>query len=280
MSKYISYLLLGVFSLFLFAACDDEKTIEFEEELVVDGAMYFGQRLEVRLSHTIPFDQPYYPEEVRVTGANVWITVNNQDTYELTEGVSGVPGTYALPESVAVVTTGNRYDLLVVWNGDTTLAYSYAVGDIEITQSVLIDTNNVITDTAPDTLEYGGDQLRLSWTTDPTNFGYAIIIEALDEAKYGESCDMGDDNGPGTYLFQWTTRFINTQDLPWISLCYTGPTMIRIFACDSAWWNFATTMVIGDPGNSPVSNIANGYGVFCAIDCDTLQIAVTDTLED
>ncbi|MBK6909419.1 MAG: DUF4249 family protein [bacterium] len=278
--KYLSYILLAVFVGFVLTACDDEKQVDFEEALVVDGAMYVGQRLEVRLTHTIPFDQAYYPDEVRVTGADVWVTVNGTTAYALTEEVSGVPGTYALPDTVAVVTTGNRYDLLVVWEGDSSWAYTYATGPIELTEAVLINVNNEITDTAPDTLEYGGDQLRLTWTTDPANFGYALQIEAMDESKYGEDCDVGDDNGPGTYLFTWTTRFINSQDLPWISLCYDGPTMIRVFTCDTAYWNFASTTLIGDPNNDPVSNVENGFGVFCAIDCDTFQFMLTDTLED
>jgi len=160
--KYLSYILLAVFAGFVLTACDDEKQVDFEEALVVDGAMYVGQRLEVRLTHTIPFDQAYYPDEVRVTGADVWVTVNGTTAYALTEEVSGVPGTYALPDTVAVVTTGNRYDLLVVWEGDSSWAYTYAMGPIELTEAVLININNKITNTTPNTLEYNNNQLQLT----------------------------------------------------------------------------------------------------------------------
>ncbi|MCL4305048.1 DUF4249 family protein [bacterium] len=277
--KYSSYILLALFSTFLLSACDDEADVKYQEELVVDGFMYIGQRLEIRLSHTVPIDQAYYPDQVRVSGAEVYITVNQQSTYQLTEENSGVPGTYALPESVHVVTTGERYDLLVVREQDTLRAYSYAVAPIEITQAVLVD-GDLITDPAPDTLEYGGDELRLRWTTSDVNFGYAILIQAMDEGKYGKECDFGDDNGPGTYLSIWTTRYIETQDVPWIGLCYTGPTMFRIFSCDTAAWNFIATTIIGEPALNPISNVSGGRGVFCAVDCDTFHITVTDTLED
>lgn len=277
--KHFSYILLGLFSLFLFSACDDESTVEYSEELVVDGFMYVGQRLEIRLSHTVPVDQAYYPEEVVVSGADVFITVNSETLYQLTEDISGIPGTYAQPEEDHVVTTGNRYDLLIALDGDTLRAYSYAVGALEITESVLIRGESV-TDSTPDTLEYGGDELRLKWTTDTANFGYAVLMEALDEGKYGEACDFGDDNGPGTYLSNWTTRFTDGMDIPWVGLCYTGPTMFRIISCDTAAWNFIGSTFVGEPNLDPVSNVVGGRGVFCAVDCDTFQIMVTDTLED
>lgn len=277
--KYISYILLTMFSTILFSACDDEAPSVYEEKIVVDGFMWIGQRMEIRLTHTVPTTDPYYADSVKVTGANVFVTVDGV-SHALTEANSGEPGSYAAADSVQVVTTGKRYDLLVALDGDTLRAYSTAVAPIELTETVLVDVNGVITDSAPDTLEYGGDELRLSWTTDPENFGYAILTESLEEGKFGEECDFGDDNGPGTYLSIWSTRFINSQDIPWLNFCYTGPTQFRVFSCDSMWWNYVSTILIGDFRNDPVSNISGGLGVFCAVDCDTFQIMVTDTLED
>ncbi|MCB9358139.1 MAG: DUF4249 family protein [Calditrichaeota bacterium] len=278
--KIFSYILLGLFSAMLFSACDDEADAVYTEELVVDGWMYIGHPLEIRLTHTIPVDQAYYPDQVRVSGASVFITVNGQATYELTEAVSGVPGTYALPESVHVVTTGDRYELLVALDGDTLRAATSAVAPLEITEAVLINNANVVTDPAPDTLEYGGDELRLSWTPSDVNFGYAILTEAMDRDKYGESCDFGDENGPGTYLAIWTERYFETQNVPWLQFCYTGPTMFRVFSCDTAGWDYIESTFIGDVTLDPTSNVVGGKGVFCAVGCDTFQVMVTDTLVD
>jgi hypothetical protein len=276
--KYISYLLLAMFSTMLLSACDDEAPTEYREQIAVDGFMWIGQRLEVRLTHSVEFGVAYYEDSVKVTGAEVLVTVDGL-THALTEAVSGVTGTYAAPDSVHVVTTGKRYDLMIVKNGDTLRAHTTAVAPLTITQATLMSGEEVA-DPNPDTLEYGGNELRLRWTTSPVNFGYAVMVESLEEDKYGEACDYGDDNGPGNYLFIWSTRYIEQMDLPWITLCYTGPTRIRIFSCDTMWWNYVSTILVGELSNDPVSNIEGGKGVFCAVGCDTFEIAVTDTLED
>ncbi len=277
--KYISYILLALFSTILFSACDDEAPVEYEEQIVVDGFLWIGHRLEISLTKTVPFGTAYYEDSVKVGGAQVFVTVDGV-THELTEAISGIEGTYAAPDSAHTVATGKRYDLLVTLDSDTLRAHTTAVAPLTITQSVLMNTNGDVTDSAPDTLEYGGDALHLKWTTDPLNFGYAILIESLEEGKYGEDCDFGDDNGPGTYLFVWSTRYIEEMDLPWLSLCYSGPTQIRVFSCDSSWWNFVSTILTGEIRNDPVSNIEGGRGVFCAVGVDTFQIAVTDSIED
>lgn len=277
--KYTPFILLALLSLMLFSACDDEAPSNFEEKIVVDGFMWVGQRMQISLTHTVRTTEPYYDDSVKVTGATVTVSVDGV-VYPLTEAESGVPGTYAAETTAPIVTTGERYELLVVSDGDTLSAQTTAAADIELTQTVLVDVNNNIPDPNPDTLEYGGDELRLSWTTSDANFGYAILSESLEDSKYGESCDFGDDNGPGTYLAIWSTRYIGSQDIPWIGLCYTGQTQFRVFSCDTAWWNSVSTTLVGDFSNDPLSNIENGKGVFCAIDCDTFQIMVTDTLED
>ncbi|MBK6766463.1 MAG: DUF4249 family protein [bacterium] len=277
--KLTSYLLLALCSAALFSACDDEAPSTYDEKVVVDGFMWIGQRMEIRLTHTVPVTEPYYADSVKVTGADVRVTVDGS-TYSLTEANSGVPGIYAASEDAPLVTTGERYDLVVVASGDTLTAASYGAGAIDITEAALVDEGNSVVDLNPDTLEYGGNELRLTWTQDPTNFGYMIFMESLETSKYGESCDMGDDNGPGTYFTNWAVRYANAQNMPWIGLCYTGRMQFRVFSCDTVWWNYASSIIVGDLRNDPLTNIENGLGVFCAIDCDTFQVMVTDTLED
>lgn len=277
--KYISYLLLAIFSTILFSACDDEAPKDYNELIVVDGFMWIGHRLEISLTHTVPFGTPYYDDSVKVTGADVFVTVDGV-THHLTEAVSGEEGKYAVPDSVHLVATGKRYELLVILGDDTLRAQTTAVAPLAITQSALVNRDDEITDATPDTMEYGGDELRLVWNADPVNFGYAVMVESMEEGKYGESCDFGEDNGPGTYLSVWYTRFTDQIDVPWVTLCYTGPTQIRVFSCDTSWWNFVSNIFVGDMRNDPISNIDGGKGVFCAVGVDTFQISVTDTLED
>lgn len=277
--KYISYTLLALFGALFFAACDDEAPNVYDERIVVEGFLWIGQRMEIRLTHTVPVTEPYYPDSVKVFGAEVQVSVDGT-TYLLTEANSGVPGAYAAPEDAPLVTTGKRYDMFVVANRDTLTAYSYAAGAIDITQAALVDDGRNVVELNPDTLEYGGNELQLTWTPNDANFGFMFFMESLETSKYGESCDMGDDNGPGTYFTNWAVRYSNEETMPWIGFCYTGMMQFRVFTCDTVWWNYAGSIVVGDLGNDPVTNVTNGKGVFCAIDCDTFEIMLTDTLED
>ncbi|MCB1059423.1 MAG: DUF4249 family protein [Calditrichaeota bacterium] len=277
--KYISYILLVLFGMFVLTACDDEKPSKYHEEIVVDGFMWVGQRMQISLTKVIPFDQAYYADSVRITGADVFVTVDGV-SYPLTEAISGIEGTYAAADSAPLVTKSKAYDLLVAKDGDSLRAHTTSAAALELTDVFLFNVNTGEIRPDPDTLEYGGDYLQMNWTTDSANYAYAVLIEAMDQSKYGESCDFGNDNGPGSYLFAWASRDISGLLLPWITLCYEGPTRLRAFSCDTVWWNYLGSVQFGSTTNDPESNVIGGKGIFCAVGCDTFDVVVTDTIAD
>ena len=275
-------ILTALAALFFMISCDDEAPSPYTEQIVVDGFLYVGSPLQVKLAHTVPFDQAYYPDSVRVTGAEVRVVVEG-DTFALTEENSGIPGTYSAPADSHLVQSGKTYYLMIMNSGYPDLtATCVAAPDLHLIGGYRVtrDNSDIIVETNPDTIEYGGDYLRLDWNEDPTVFAYALLIENLETEKYGEDCDIGDDNGPGSYVSLWTYRFGYSLEIGEVGYCYTGRYQIRVFSCDFDSWNYFNTTVPQDFENRPVTNLSSGMGIFCAVGCDTFSFALTDSMEN
>jgi hypothetical protein len=280
--KYLLSFVLAAVSAIFVISCDEEAPSPYVEQLVVDGFLYIGSPLQVKLSHTVEFDQAYYPDSVRVDSAEVCVVVDGH-TYALTEANSGIPGTYSAPADSHLVQSGKTYYLMIMNSGYPDLhATCVAAPDLHLTGAYRVthDQSAEVLETNPDTIEYGSEFLQLDWNEDPSVFAYTFLIENLETEKYGEPCDMGDDNGPGSYVSLWTYRFGYSLVMPEINYCYTGRYQIRVFSCDYDGWNYFNTTVPQDFENRPVTNLSSGMGIFCAVGCDTFNFALTDTLED
>jgi hypothetical protein len=274
--KHMKYILGLLLISIVLIGCDKNDEDVFVEELVVQGCMYVGLPLSIDVTHTLPIDQYYDPAAVKVSGADVRVTVDGHE-FRLAEQLPDHPGTYALPADSHIVTTGKRYDLRLEGNGTVITGTTIAAAALQIDSTNLQNTGPV----DPDTIEYGDTELYLHWNNDPANFGYFMIIENLEPDWFDDSRVIGEDNGDATSnVSAMPLRDTCEFKIPWVFLGYTGTHRVRVYSCEQALWDYATTTQLGIAENYPVSNLSAGRGVFCAVGVDTAYFELVDLIED
>ncbi len=274
--KCIGHLLWLLLATILLTGCDSNDEDLFVEELVVQGFLYVGQPLSIDISHTVPIEQFYDPPAVTISGADVRITVDGHE-FQLIEQVPDNPGTYALPGDSHIVTTGIRYDLRLERDGTVITGTTIAAAELRIDSTNLENTDSV----DPDTVEYGDTEFYMHWNNDSVNFGYFIIIENLEPDWFDEEREIGQDNGAAvTNVSMMPLRDTDEFKIPWVFLGSAGTHRVRVFSCEQALWDYATTTQLGIAENYPVSNLSAGRGVFCAVGVDTVYFELVDLIED
>ncbi len=274
--KKIIYTLWFLFIALALVGCDRNEDDLFVEEIVVDGFLYVNHPLSINLTHTVPIKQYYDPDAVRVSGADVRITVDNHE-FHLIEQLPAKPGTYSLPADSHIVTTGKRYDLWLAKNGTVITATTVAAAALQIDSTNLENTGP----TNPDTIEYGDTEFYFHWNEDPANFGYFIIMENIEPDWFNVDREVSGDNGPNeTNLSAIPLRDTDEFTVPWIFYGYTGTHRIRVLSCGQALWDYVNTTLLGEAENYPVTNLSQGRGVFCAAGADTVYFELVDVIED
>jgi len=274
--KYIGHMLWLLLATVLLTGCDSNNEDLFVEEMVVQGYLYVGHPLSIDVSHTVPIDQFYDPAAVMVSGADVRITVDGHE-FQLIEQLPDNPGTYALPGDSHIVTTGKRYDLRLGKGGTVITGATIAAAELHVDSTNLENTDSI----DPDTVEYGDTEFYMHWNNDPVNFGYFIIIENLEPDWFDEDREIGVDNGGAvTNVSAMPLRDTDEFKIPWVFLGFAGTHRVRVFSCEQALWDYATTTQLGVAENYPVSNLSAGRGVFCAVGVDTVYFELVDLIED
>ncbi|MFH1009785.1 MAG: DUF4249 family protein [bacterium] len=271
--RHMLWLLLAAIAL---TGCDSNEKDLFVEELVVQGYLYIGYPLSIDISHTVPIDQFYDPAAVKVSGADVRIAVDGHE-FQLVEQSPENPGTYALLSDSHIVTTGKRYDLWLEKGGTIITGTTLAAAMLHIDSTNLENTSF----SDPDTIEYGDTEFYMHWNNNPANFGYFIIIENLEPDWFDEARTFGEDNGAGmSNVSAMSLRDTGEFKIPWVFLGSTGTHRVRVFSCEQALWDYATTTQLGIAENYPISNLSQGRGVFCAVGVDTAYFELVDWIEN
>jgi len=254
----------------LVLGCESSGKDPYVEEVVLQGSMYVGQPLSVRITHTIPIEQAYDPHAVGVPGATVQIAANGRP-FNLVEQPSdtGGAGYFSLPADSHLVTPGVQYTIQVNALGHVLTAEMVAAGPIHITGQ-----NH-------DSVTYGLDTNNFSfaWTLDSLCAGYNAIIEMTDadwNADYRILTGRNGDRGGGNERIFKVSRTADSLTIPWDDFDRWGDYRVRILSSDLAAWNYLYYYRPGSTNNQPISNVQGGLGVFSAGGADTAYFYVID----
>ncbi len=256
-----------------FIGCEKTGGGKYEEQLVLQGMMYVGHPLRVRLTHTLPMGVTYDPAALGVSGAQVQISTDSA-SYELTEEAadsSSGAGYYSFADENITVIAGGHYTVHV------------EVGDYVLDAETVGAGTTAITYVNADTIEYGGDTFySVRWQRDSLAAGYVAIVENLEPDWYADYRAVSGNNGPS--LVPWNIWAGPASDdslkLPWVTLGFTGRHRLRLVTCDWNLWNYEWTYMPGNTDYSPVTNVRGGLGIFSVGDADTLYFMLTDTISD
>lgn len=273
----ISLILLVVF----FTGCDPYTQDDYVEQYVVETFLTANQPFpEIKVSTTLPFDQPYIFEDAAISGADVVVKLLTEDkTIEDTISYmeSDRPGIYIPTDTAAVVLPKRRYALEVTnlkAPEDRIRATTFVPGEfdlISINADSLIYQGPVQFKLDLEQGFYPGRQniyVATSLALDPENFSLTPFWENVD-GEEGEFVRVSsglvnegnyDLNEDGTLTLQY----------PWIGIAYFGPNELSVYAVDTNIFDYIRTFDIQGGGStlSPgqienvLWNVEGGIGIF------------------
>ncbi len=286
----LSLLIAGL--LFAIIGCDKSTEQDYREQIVLQGHMFINQPMSIRLTHTLPFDAYYDPNEINVSDAVVTIWSfdgSNTQEYHLTE-VTQSPGTYRVQEAGVddTVRTGDLYSIRVEANDGTILTAESGPAAPPIRfQGVFYDTTELqdYRDTVDvDTLEFGGYKpygepyLIFFWNHDDRREASNVVVQNLRPDWYDYEIEAA-------VVWEWPISFWSMHEgdafaMPWLSVGFTGLHRLTVMSCDENAYNYYLTIIPGDPQNYPDSNVRGGLGLFTALDADTIYFYLKDDIEE
>ncbi|MCH8557990.1 MAG: DUF4249 domain-containing protein [Balneolia bacterium] len=276
---------VGVMTLLTLTACDPYSQDSFVEQMVVESFFTGGEPLpDIKLSRTLPFDQPYTFEAAALSGYDIRVilTTNSGETdmiiqYEESEN----PGIY-LPSDESLTVEKGRVYLLEVREAPglspVMTAETFVPGDFE-----LVSTNG-------DSFIYQGAEqfeptFTLSFYPGRQNY-YVASTLALDPENspltpfYAGFLD--DDEDPLQFrrvssgIINESNYEINpdgttTVKLPWVAIAFYGPNEVSFFSIDTNLYDYIRSQSIQLGGPSTLSpgqienvlwNVEGGIGIF------------------
>ena len=292
------------------AACAAERqpgdllgSVEEENELVVDGILLVDQTLpEVFVRRTLPLDRAYSREAAAVTGARVRILQGDR-VFEYA-GDPDAPGRYLPPPEVPLVEPLTEYRLEVEADGNTVRASTTTPDRLRVRRALLIDeeTGEILRTlksfaeagegvyTAPEnriTYLEGLLEIRLESVTveayqaaiftreeEPT-----LVDEDLEEFFDEDFDDLGANQSPPLAIRDGIVRW------PWFAVAFTGRSLIKVFALDYNWFEYARTSpdqqeqggfggLAGENFERPFFEVEGGIGLFGSASVDSVGFVV------
>jgi hypothetical protein len=277
MTQRVLILVLSALATLLVSGCDGKNEPDYREQFVLDGSLYVGHPLSVRLTHTVPIDRYYDRSQVGVYGADVRIWAGGRE-FVLPEDTVH-PGTYSLPADSPLVTPGTAYEFRAqIGDSVITARTDAAAAPLHIDSTNLAHWRDF---TNMDSIEYGDVPFFLRWNMDPLDDGYVILIENLEPDWFEDSRQVSGNNGsPTGNIWIWAQRNVGEMELGWIVLTCTGRYRIRVFSCDRPGYDYWATTWLGQPNNRPQSNVEGALGVFCAQGVDTAYFYLKDDVKE
>ncbi len=275
--NFISLILLVVF----FTGCDPYTQDKYVQQYVVETFLTANQPFpELKVSTTLPFDQPYIFEDAAISGADVVVTlltVDGTPELEIPFEESDRVGIYVPTDTTIIVLPGRRYALDVTnleESDDRVRATTFVPGEfglVSINADSLVYQGPIQFKLDLEQGFYPGRQnvyVATSLSLDPENFSLTPFWENVD-GEEGEFIRVSsglvnegnyDLNEDGTLSLKY----------PWIGIAYFGPNELSVYAVDTNIFDYIRTFDIQGGGStlSPgqienvLWNVEGGIGIF------------------
>ena len=293
------------------AACAAERqpgdlfgSVEEENELVVDGILLVDQALpELFVRRILPLDRAYSREAAAVTGARVRILQGDQAFVYAADPEA--PGRYLPPPEVPLVEPLTEYRLEVEADEKTVRASTTTPDRMRVRRAVLIDetTGEILRTlksfaeagegvyTAPEnqiTYLEGLLEIRLepveveayqaaifTLEEEPT-----LVDEDLEDFFDEDFDDLRANQSPPLAVRDGIVRW------PWFAVAFTGRSLIKVFALDYNWFEYARSSpdlqenqggfggLAGENFERPFFEVEGGIGLFGSASVDSVGFVV------
>ncbi len=292
------------------AACSAERqpgslfgSAEEDSELVVDAVLLVDQTLpDLFVRRSLAPDRPYDREAAGVSDARVRILQGDR-VFEYAADPDD-PGRYLPPPDPPRVEPRTEYQLEVEVGGQRVGGRTTTPGRLRVRRAVLLDwetgeilqtlksfaeAGNGVYDAPENQLLYPEGLLEIHLEAVEAE-AYQAAIFSLDESPavvdeeleqfYDEDEDPSRNQSPPLAVREGILRW------PWFAVYYTGRSIVKVFALDRNWFDYARTSadqqeqggwaggLAGDNFERPLFPVEGGMGFFASASVDSVGFVV------
>ena len=298
-----------VFIILCLIACAAERqpgelfgSVEEGSELVVDGVLIVDQPLpELFVRRILPPGQTYSRDAAGVPDAQVRVFQGDQ-VFEYAPDPA--PGRYLPPLEAPLVQTTTEYRLEVEVEGKTVRASTTTPERMQVRQAVLLDEDTQEIMRTLKSFAEVGDEVYTAPENQLTHLEGIIELhlekagEAYQAALFTleEDAQLLDedfieiyDRDPDDLRANQSPPFAASDGIvrwPWFAVVYTGRSLIKVYAVDYNWFEYARSSpdfqeeqggfggLAGDNFERPFFQVEGGIGLFVSASVDSVGFVV------
>ena len=299
-------LVLTVTSCLVVTACQAERTPESlfgpdaAGELVLDGLLIVGRPLPpVFVTQTVATVDRDSPRHAVVLDAIVEIRQGDR-TFRYVRDPDAGPFQYSPPADAPVVAPASTYVIEVASKGRTARATTVTPGPVRVREAVILDQKTEAVQRRLKTFADVSDGVfvapenRVVYKTgflearfDPVDVpGYQVGIVSLDRDAKEVAREISEASPERTGSSPAIESTEGSVRLPWFAIYYTGPHLMRIYAVDRNWYDYARSGaeaqeswfggLAGENFRRPLFHVEGGIGLFGSASVDSLGFVVVE----
>ncbi|MEO7213501.1 DUF4249 family protein [Mucilaginibacter sp.] len=260
MVKRILYSLLAIST--VLSSCKKDGTATVAERPVVISYLLMGHPVKVNLYEQKAFsDTAAYG--ARIGGLQLVLSDGTQ-TVQLAETTTGI---YTYADST-FLQAGKTY----------TLQFAYKNSVITASSLMPVYTTNYTASTTKFAIRVGVTPLesdstavRFSWNN-PDSLYHVLVF------KYDEANTYANGNGNLPSNFTVNAKKVDSYDVSYRPFRYAGEYSAILYTVNKEYSDILTTNTNTNSQqlNNPPGNITNGYGIFTAMQADTIRMSLTN----
>lgn len=267
----IQQILLVACLTFSLAACEESASIEFDDVPVVEGYLYEGNPVEIKLSRKSSFDADLQLDPTDLDALSLSIKSGGKSYALLPQG----DGRYRSGNDGLEIQTGQTYELEFEFKGKVVSAETRVLAKpLGFSQDVKSMRIPQFTFPPSGSLNFP-DPVKFTWSNPDLSY-YLLVVENIETNPdpIVDFSSLGIE--PPSQLFRVEPTQNNTYEIGSQQFQYYGQHRIILYHINPEY-----ALLYQDSGDnslnlkSPPTNVKNGLGIFTAISSDTLYLNVT-----
>jgi hypothetical protein len=252
-------------------ACTKTDNSEFTDSPIIESYLKPGDHPLIKITRQTPFYSTANYSSDDINSLSITITNNNISNILTPLG----EGLYI--DSSLTIAQGERYDISFLFNSKTITAYTEVPNrPSQFTQSVTSITIAQMTFTSgfPPSRPENPDPVSLTWNNSDASY-YIVVIENMEKTLTAIR-DFGDNTPPGNRFRKQPTTSSGTE-IQSMEFQYYGKHRLILYHVLPDYASLYSDKQSSSQNlTNPSTSIMNGYGIFTALNSDTLYLTVKD----
>jgi hypothetical protein len=250
-------------------ACTKANNSEFTDSPIVESYLKPGDHPLIKITRQTPFSSTVNYSSDDINSLSIKITNNNISNILTPLG----EGLYV--DSSLSIAEGERYDISFLFNSKTVTAYTEVpIKPSQFAQSVTSITIAQMNFSSgfPTSMPTNPDPISLTWSNPDASY-YIVVIENM-EKTLAAIRDFGDNTPPGNMFRKPPTTSSGTE-IQSMEFQYYGKHRLILYHVLPDYASLYSDKQSSSQNlTNPSTSIMNGYGIFTALNSDTLYLTV------